>query len=128
MNGNEIDWSDLLVGRRVVSSDMNYDNLGAPVLVLDDGTRIEIEPGDSDCCSWVSLDSLATTDHVITAAEYISGEAIKTDDGEEIGDYSFRIHVLTEGGEADIINGTGDTTSGYYLSGFDLDVNVIRRS
>lgn len=103
-----------LIGKRVVSATLD-------TLTLSDGTSLQFERETSDCCSWLNLFSLSTTDNVITAAEFRDNE---NETGGE-GEYRAWLHVVTEAGELNIAEAEGDASNGYYLHGFALDITVV---
>lgn len=104
---------DHLIGKKVVNATVD-------TLTLSDGTRLQFDTEASDCCSWVALRSLSTTDSIITAAEYRDDE---NENGE--GTYKAWLHVVTEAGELNIAEADGDASNGYYLHGFALDVTIL---
>lgn len=105
---------DHLVGRRVVLTSW-------PSLYLDDGTKLEFDTDNYDCCSWVQLTKLSECDHIITAAKFTD-----TDEGE--GEYKAWLTVITQAGEFNVAELDGDASNGYYLHGFALGVTVTKPS
>lgn len=103
-----------LIGKCVVNATLD-------TLTLSDGTRLRFERENSDCCSWIGLRSLSTTNNVITAAEFRDNE----DETGGEGEYSAWLHVVTEAGELNIAEADGNASNGYYLHGFALDVTVL---
>lgn len=103
-----------LIGKSVVSATVD-------TLTLSDGTRLQFELDESDCCSWMELRSLSTTGNVITAAEFRDNE----DEIDDYGNYKAWLHVVTEAGELNIAEAEGNAGNGYYLHGFALDVTVL---
>jgi hypothetical protein len=101
-----------LIGKSIVGATVD-------TLTLSDGTRLRFDRSDSDCCSWIELRSLSTTDNVITAAEFRDNE------DESDGDYKAWLHVVTEAGELNIAEAEGNAGNGYYLHGFALGVTVL---
>lgn len=107
----------MLVGRSIVEASTED-----AILVLDNGTRLEFDRSNSDCCSYIDLTCLRATNSIITDAKFQS----KYEDGYEgEGAYKTRLHVLTEAGPVDVAEAEGNASNGYYLSGFALDVRVI---
>jgi hypothetical protein len=96
-------------------------NVDGTIMTLSDGTRLEFDDTNSDCCSYMDLQELHTTDNIITKAEF------RDDEGETggTGPYSASIYVMFDGGGMDIATATGDATNGYYLHGFALGVTVL---
>lgn len=113
---------DELIGHRVVEASMEDGTL-----TLDNGVRLEFQKNVADCCSWVKLTALATTDNVITDARFRDDE--QTEPGPPyFNSYRAWLHVITESGEINevrIAEAEGHVGNGYYLHGFGLDVRVI---
>ena len=109
------DWLAVLVGKSVVAADLVEGRL-----TLSDGTILEFDLENYECCSWVELTGLATTVNVITAAELRD-----TEDDSMPNDYQAWVHVVTEAGELRLVEAVGNASSGYYLHGFALNVKVI---
>lgn len=108
---------DFLLGQRVISTDLD-----AGTLTLSNGNEVQIEKSDYDCCSSIDLVRLATTDNVITAAGF--GDNEDETDGE--GAYSAWIYVVTDDGAViHVADADGDASSGYYLHGFALGVDLL---
>ena len=105
---------DHLIGKSVV-------NATEDTLTLSDGTRLLFDTENSDCCSYIELRNLSTTDNVITAAEFRNNEE---ETGGE-GPYRAWLNVVTEAGELRIAEAKGDASNGYYLHGFALGVTVL---
>jgi hypothetical protein len=103
---------DHLIGKTVVNATVD-------TLTLSDGTRLRFDREASDCCSWLELRSLSTTDNVITGAEFRDNET------DYEGAYRAWLHVVTEAGELNIAEAEGDAGNGYYLHGFALGVTVL---
>jgi hypothetical protein len=106
---------EIFVGHRIVGVEGN-------ILTLDNGIRVEFEKECDSCCAWFRLESLATTDNIITS---ITEEDEYEEGREGEGPYTARIVGVTDAGSVDIAYGVGDATNGYYLSGFCLDIRVI---
>lgn len=110
--------ADALVGRSITSADVN-----TGMLTLSDGSRVVIDTSNSECCSWLDLKALATTENIITAVEIGDDE-----DNPNAGPYSAYkawIKGVTAAGVLNIAEAEGDYSNGYYLHGFALDVEVI---
>ena len=101
------DFEAVLVGRKIVDADNDY-------IMLDDGTRLDFEPG-GDCCAYWRVDSLKFNgefrDNIITAV---------TDSG---GDNDYTIHIFAELSEVAEIQIDGNYGSGYYGYGINLKVS-----
>ena len=110
---------DVFVGKSVVRASMEDGTLE-----LSDGTVVEVSKENDDCCSWIELVGLSTTDHIITHAEY--GDDEDETGGE--GGYKAWIRVITEAGELNIAEADGDASNGYYLHGFALGLRVINKA
>lgn len=102
-----------LVGKSVVAADQN-------TLTLSDGTIMQFDESADDCCSYLELTRLATTENIITAASFGDNE----DETGGEGAYRAWLHVVTEAGELNIAEAEGDASNGYYLHGFALGVKV----
>lgn len=109
-----MEWTDVLIGRKVVAVDES-------TMTLDNGVKIRFDD-ESDCCSYVELASLATTNNVITAVTV--GDNEEETGGE--GPYRAWVHVVTEACELNIVEQIGDASNGYYLHGFSLGVTVTK--
>lgn len=107
------DWDEVLVGHKIVESDFE-----AGTITLDDGKVIKVQKNNDDCCSWVELTALRTTDHIITAVKVEN-----TDDDE--GEYKAWMQVITEGGPINVMEMDGNASNGYYLHGFALPVELV---
>lgn len=107
-------WLDDLIGKRVVSADPNK-----YTLTLSDGTMMKFDDGNADCCSWIEVVNLSTTDHIITAATIED-----TDQGD--GAYKAWVQVITSDGPINIVEADADASNGYYLHGFAIGVTVTR--
>lgn len=105
---------DHLIGKTVT-------NATTDTLTLSDGTRLRFDREASDCCTWIELRSLSTTDNIITGAEFRDNE----DDTNGEGAYRAWLHVVTEAGELNIAEAEGNAGNGYYLHGFALSVTVL---
>jgi hypothetical protein len=103
-----------LIGKAVVNATVD-------TLTLSDGTRLRFDREESDCCTWIGLRSLSTTDNIIMAAEFRDNE----DETGGEGAYRAWLHVVTEAGELNIAEAEGDAGNGYYLHGFALGVTAL---
>lgn len=115
---------DLLMGRRIVAAEMGdfptegY-NKATGRLTLDDGTQVLIAPNDGGCsCGGgdYDLDKLTTVDNVITDVRLACEE--------EPGHYgqSYRVYVVADNVEINVLSVKGDDGSGYYGTGYELFV------
>lgn len=114
MTVRHLDPLDHLIGKSITAATED-------TLALSDGTRLRFDREESDCCSWIQLSSLSTTDSIITAAEFRDNE----DETGGEGAYKAWLHVVTEAGELNIAEAEGDASNGYYLHGFALGVTVL---
>ena len=117
-------WIRLLEGRRIADATETR-------LTLDDGTTLDFSQEEDDCCSWVVLKHLASTDAIITRAE----EVIENSDAVyEAGAFGKRvstrvfIHVVTAAGELNVAEAEFCPGNGFYLHGFALEVTVCQVS
>lgn len=102
-----------LVGKSVVSADKTTGEM-----LLSDGSKLIFDRSNSDCCSWIDLTELRTTDAMI-----LSATEEDTDEGE--GGYDAWVHVVTEAGDLRIAEADANASNGYYLHGFALNVKVV---
>lgn len=101
------DFETVLVGRKIVDADNSH-------IMLDDGTRLDFEPG-GDCCAYWEVESLKFNgefrDNIITAV---------TDSG---GDNDYTIHIFAEANEVASVQIDGAMGTGYYGYGINLKVS-----
>lgn len=101
------DFEAVLVGRKIVDAGNDH-------IMLDDGTRLDFEPG-GDCCVYWEVESLKFNgefrDNIITAV---------TDSG---GDNDYTIHIFAEANEVASVQIDGDMGTGYYGYGINLKVS-----
>lgn len=102
-----------LVGKGIASADAKTGEM-----LLSDGSRLIFDTSNSDCCSYIELIELRTTDALILSAE-------EQDDDTGEGGYNAWVHVVTEAGELNIAEAEGNASNGYYLHGFALSVKVM---
>jgi hypothetical protein len=108
---------DFLLGQRIVAVDLE-----AGTLTLSNDNKVQIETTHYDCCSFIDLVRLATTDNVITAAGF--GDDEDETGGE--GSYSAWIYVVTDDGAViHVADAEGNASNGYYLHGFALSVELV---
>ena len=91
---------------------------------LSDGTVLGVEIGARECCSYLELKELSTVDNVIMSwrkeSHYHEGTHGK-------GPYTSQIVVVTKDGQTSAIaRAEGDASNGYYLTGWALDVRVVK--
>ena len=108
-------WLDLLVGKSIVAADTE-----AGTLELSDGTVLEFDRDNGDCCSYIDLTVLRATNNIITAATLEDNE----EDTGYVGEYSAWLQVITDEGPLKVAEAEGNATNGYYLHGFALGVTV----
>ena len=104
---------DHLLGKSIVAVEEN-------IMTLSDGTVLTFDSEASDCCSYLELERLVTTENIITAATFGDNE----DETGGEGAYRAWLHVVTEAGELNIAEAEGDASNGYYLHGFALGITV----
>lgn len=111
---NAEDAAQVLVGHWIV--DTTDDGL-----ILDDGSVLQFETFNHECCSSIELTALHNAGaKMITAAEVMDNEDVTGGEGE----YRAWIHVVTEAGEFTVAEADGNASNGYYLHGFALSVTV----
>lgn len=103
--------SALLVGRKVVVAENNR-------LTLDNGVKVLVK-GLSDCCAWYGVTSLNTVDNIITSAW------VDVDPDPETYDKVFRIFVFADNEKINLATLEGNDGTGYYGTGFTLEVDRI---
>lgn len=122
--------SALLVGRRIVAAeegtferpDREWGTAPSGKLTLDDGTVVLVAPNEGGCaCSagdyWLA--GLATCDNVITSVRL----ALESeDDGSYEPDQSYRIYVIVDATEINVVQIDGNDGNGYYGTGYELIV------
>jgi hypothetical protein len=118
----------LLEGRRIVTAetgDFGRSEKHGPTvsgrLTLDDGTRILVVPNEGGCACGggdYMLDHLATVDNIITDVR------LYHDPETEDNDYTqrYRIYVVADAVEINVLSVSGNDGSGYYGTGYELHV------
>lgn len=123
--------SALLVGRRIVATELgNFErpdrgwSKASGKLTLDDGTEVLVVPNEGGCaCSAgdYALTSLAACDNVITSVRL----EVETDDEESWEpDQSYRIYVVADATEINVVQIDGNDGNGYYGTGYELIVRL----
>jgi hypothetical protein len=124
---DESEIRDLLLGRRIVSAETGSFSVAARTwpatgrLVLDDGTEVLVRPNEGGCSCGAgdySIEHLATVDNVIT-------DVRTAEEGEEHwGDWAgaYRIYVVADAVEVNVLSVEGDDGNGYYGTGYELFV------
>jgi hypothetical protein len=113
MNREQPEWTQHLLGKSVVNAELTQ---AGGELTLSDGSKLRFQD-DSDCCSWIEVTKVATTDNIITHAEVV-------DTDEDEGGYEAKLVVLTEAGEVNLVEADASAGTGYYLHGFALGVSI----
>lgn len=123
--------STLLIGRRIVAVEQgNFDrpdhgwSTASGKLTLDNGTEVLVVPNEGGCaCSAgdYSLTSLAACDNVITSVRL----AVESDDDESWEpNQSYRIYVVADAKEINVVQIDGNDGNGYYGTGYELIVKL----
>ncbi len=121
--------AELLVGHRIVSAEEGdfppaefsgsaWGGGASGKLVLDDGTVIYVRPNIGGCSCGAgdySLARIAAVDNIITSARVAQEE---TGDGE----WAYRIFVVADAVEVNVMSVEGDDGNGYYGTGYELFV------
>jgi len=126
----------LLTGRRIIAaeqgqferSDRDWGDAPTGKLTLDDGTVVLVVPNEGGCaCSAGDyyLKSLVACDNVITSVR-LAAES----DGEDTwgSKQSYRIYVVADAVEINVVQIDGDDGNGYYGTGYELIVTVPQAS
>lgn len=120
----------LLTGRRIVAAeeghfdrpDREWGDTPTGKLTLDDGTEVLVVPNEGGCsCSAGDyyLKSLAACDNVITSVRLVA-EPIGEEDWAT--KQSYRIYVVADAEEINVVQIDGDDGNGYYGTGYELIV------
>ncbi len=125
---DETETRTLLVGRRIVAAERGHFDTPSPYyqaegrLTLDDGTQVLVVPNTGGCsCSAgdYELGHLATVDNVVTSVRL----ACETTGGDEFEpDQSYRIYVIADAVEVNVMTIDGNDGNGYYGTGYELFV------
>jgi hypothetical protein len=123
---------ELLLGRRIVTAELgDFDVAGSywPAkgrLVLDNGTEVFIRPNEGGCaCSAgdYDLEHLASVDNVITSVRVADEQAPPDEYGYQSEDaHAYRIYVVADAIEVNVLSVEGDDGNGYYGTGYELFV------
>jgi hypothetical protein len=131
-HSNVEDISALLTGRRIVAAeeghferpDRGWGDAATGKLTLDDGTVVLVVPNQGDCsCSDgdYALTSLAVCENIITSVNVVAQD----ENGESWeSDRSYRIYVVADAVEINVVQIDGSDGNGYYGTGFELIVAV----
>lgn len=122
--------SVLLTGRRIVAveegyfdrPDREWGDTPTGKLTLDDGTEVLVAPNQGGCsCSAgdYHLKSLAACDNVITDVKLAAEPIGEEDWGTK---QSYRIYVVADATEINVVQIDGDDGNGYYGTGYELIV------
>ena len=135
----------LLVGRRIVAAetgsflpigeDNDWYEPARGRLTLDDGTQVLVRPNIGGCSCGAGdyeLTHLASVDNVITSVRLVdesTGDDKSRDGGryDENGEYitgAYRIFVVADAVEVNILTVEGDDGNGYYGTGYSLIVQL----
>jgi hypothetical protein len=117
---------ELLMGRRIVSAEAGRFDVprrswgrASGRLTLDDGTQVLVIPNDGGCaCSAgdYSLEHLAAVDNIITDVR------VTDEPGQWEDEHKYRIYVVADATEINILSVEGDDGNGYYGTGYELFV------
>ena len=114
---DERDIKDLLLGRRVVK-------VSDESLLLDDGTSLKLRGNVGGCCCGAGdyyLTELNGCDNIITSVEFVDHSV--GDDNRGKGEEGvYRIFVFAEDTKINLATFEGDDGSGYYGTGYTIEV------
>ena len=125
---------DLLMGHRIVSAEVGSFDLpddergwswttkASGRLTLDDGTQVLVVPNEGGCaCSAgdYELAHLASVDNIITDVRLVA-EDVGEDRYEP--DTHYRIYVIADAVEINVMSVEGNDGNGYYGTGYELFV------
>lgn len=122
--GDEAEIKKLLQGRRIVSVEFGSYDFGvyrkaSGMMRLDDGTTIYVAPNEGGCACGAGdyeLEKLVTVDNAI------SNVTLEEDKLNEYGGTRYRIHVVADAHDMDLMVVEGDDGNGYYGTGYELIV------
>jgi len=128
------DIAALLTGRRIVAVEQGHFDLpdqswktASGKLTLDNGAVVLVVPNEGGCaCSAgdYALTSLAACDNIITSVNVVA-----LDGHDDWGtDRSYRIYVVADAVEINVVQIDGDDGNGYYGTGYELIVTVPQGS
>lgn len=114
---DESDIQKLLLGRRIVATSFTDHTI-----TLNNGTVIRVIPNEGGCSCGsgdYELTSLATVDNIITDVRIVNSPSDDYGDGE-----GYRIFVVADAAEINVLQVDGNDGSGYYGTGYSLHIRV----
>lgn len=120
------DWEALLVGRRIVATEIKgFEEESCAIVTLDNGKRFRVKGNDGcgGCSSgWYWVTHLQGVDNIITSVS-LETEPVSTGTmgwGEEA--WIYRVFVITNGLSTEFLRVEGDDGNGYYGTGYYLEL------
>jgi hypothetical protein len=127
---DEAETCDLLLGRRIVAAETgSFDNprgwgIASGRLTLDTGTQVLVVPNDGGCSCGAGdydLAHLAKVDNIITDVRLtVESDASRYEYDEP--DQRYRIYVVADATEINVMSVDGNDGNGYYGTGYELIV------
>lgn len=125
--------AELLTGHRIIAAETGdfdwpgrdrWQDRASGRLTLDDGTQVYVIPNQGGCaCSagdyW--LEHLVAVDNVITSVR-LAEESDGPDEWGYEGEKKYRIYVVADAVEVNVLSVEGDDGNGYYGTGYELIV------
>lgn len=111
---------DVLIGREVVNIREGHES---STLLLDDGTELTID-GELGCCAY----GVVTAENVVGGTIMSVDTAVADDDPDSDADSIYKIFLLKNGLPGGTITVESYEGSGYYGTGYSLDVRKPEKS
>lgn len=106
---------ELLVGRSILKADGGR-------LLLDDGRVLDLVDSGS-CCAWFTPSLSMNQDYdnaIITNVEFVDSET--TDGSDNDAPEKWKLNILADSRVLGVIDVEGDSTSGYYVHNFNMNI------
>ena len=118
---SESEIRELLIGRKIIEIE-NDDTF-----VLDNGMKLKVEPneGCGGCSSgWYEINHIASVNNAITNVEFDVEEDANYDSWDTWGDTHYKIFVIADGIQTELLDVYGTDGNGYYGTGYEIHVFV----